>query len=311
MQQNIVRGLLMQMQMMLPQIDQYLPDRAPAVRQKLSELGMNNSQMASMNQMANAMRQNTSDSLEAAANVAPPQMQPRLYQQAAERAIDEGNTDRAMQIASDHLDEPARNSIMQAVDFKRAAINPTPEKLAEIRQKLAALPSDSDRVKVLIELSLTVRKDNPKLGLRFMDDARILVSRKATSYTDFEDQIKVADAYSALDAKKSFEVLEPGIAQLNELLSAAEVLNGFEVEVFKDGELSLRGDSDLVGMVARYGQELASLAKVDFDHARMTADKFLLPEPRLNAKLSIVQSALGSPPLMNNNFRQNLRFVTR
>ncbi|PYS77654.1 MAG: hypothetical protein DMF70_16270, partial [Acidobacteria bacterium] len=72
-----------------------------------------------------------------------------------------------------------------------------------------------------------------------------------------------------------------------------------------------RGDSDLVGMVARYGQELASLAKVDFDHARMTADKFLLPEPRLNAKLSIVQSALGSPPIMNNNFRQNLRFVTR
>ena len=200
---------------------------------------------------------------------------------------------------------------MQAVDFKRAAINPTPEKLAEIRQKLAALPSDSDRVRFLIELSLTTRKDNPKLALRFMDDARPLVSRKATSYRDFEDQIKVADAYSALDAKKSFEVLEPGIAHLNELLSAAEVLNGFEVEVFKDGELSLRGDSDLVGMIARYGQELAALAKVDFDHARMTADRFLLPEPRLNAKLSIVQSALGSPPLVNNNYRQNLRFVMR
>jgi len=35
------------------------------------------------------------------------------------------------------------------------------------------------------------------------------------------------------------------------------VLNGFEVEVFKDGELSLRGDSDLVGMVARYGRSMA------------------------------------------------------
>jgi len=265
-----------------------------------------------MSQMTSAIQQNTSDSLLTAAGAAPPQMQPRLYQQAAQRAIDEGNTDRAMQIASDHLDESARNSIMQAVDFKSAAINPTPEKLAEIRQKLAALPSDSDRVKALIELSVTIRKDNPKLALRFMDDARALVSRKATSYTDFEDQIKVADAYSALDAKKSFEVLEPGIAQLNELLSAAEVLNGFEVEVFKDGELSLRGDSDLVGMVTRYGQELAALAKVDFDHARMTADKFLLPEPRLNAKLSIVQRALGIQPLVNNNNgRQNLRFVTR
>jgi hypothetical protein len=311
-QQNNARGLLMQMQMMLPMVDQYLPDRAQSVRQKLTELGMNNNLMASMSQMTSAMQQNTSDSLLTAAGVAPPQMQPRLYQQAAQRAIDEGNTDRAVQIASDHLDESARNSIMQAVDFKRAAINPTPEQLAEIRQKLAALPSDSDRVKFLIELSVTTRKDNPKLATRFMDDARTLVGRKATSYADFEDQIKVADAYSALDAKKSFEVLEPGIAQLNELLSAAEVLNGFEVEVFKDGELSLRGDSDLVGMVARYGQELAALAKVDFDHARMTADKFLLPEPRLSAKLSIVQSALGVQPLVNNNNgRQNLRFVMR
>jgi hypothetical protein len=309
--QNNARMMFMGLQTMLTQIDQYLPERAAAVRQKMSELGVNNNQFAGMNQMRTLMQQGTSDSLAAAANVAPPQMQPRLYQQAAQKAVDEGNTDRAVQIASDHLDEPARNSIMQAVDFKRAAINPTPEKLAEIRQKLAALPSDSDRVRFLIELSLTTRKDNPKLALRFMDDARPLVSKKAASYKDFEDQIKVADAYSALDAKKSFEVLEPGIAHLNELLSAAEVLNGFEVEVFKDGELSLRGDSDLVSMVVRYGEELASLAKLDFDHARMTADKFLLPEPRLNAKLSIVQSALGGPPLVNNNNRQNLRFVMR
>jgi hypothetical protein len=310
--QTNARMMLFSLQTMLTQIDQYLPERAAAVRQKMSELGVNNNQFGGFNQMRTLMQAGTSDGLVAAANVAPPQMQPRLYQQAAQKAVDEGNTDRALQIAGDHLDESARNSIMQAVDFKRAAINPTPEKLAEIRQKLAALPSDSDRVKFLIELSATTQKDNPKLALRFMDDARTLVSRKATSYKDFEDQIKVADAYSALDAKKSFEVLEPGIAHLNELLSAAEVLNGFEVEVFKDGELSLRTDSDLVGMVARYGQELAALAKIDFDRARMTADKFLLPEPRLNAKLSIVQSALGVQPVVNdNNGRQNLRFVMR
>jgi hypothetical protein len=44
----------------------------------------------------------------------------------------------------------------------------------------------------------------------------------------------------------------------------------------------------------------------------MTADKFQFAEPRLNAKLSIVQSVLGGQPLMNNsNGRQNLRFVMR
>ena len=313
--QNNARMMLLALQTLLPQIDQYLPERASAVRQKLTDLGMGNNPNANFgNQMRTAMQQGTSDSLAAAASTAPPQIQPRLYQQAAQKAIDEGNPDRALQIANDHLDESGRNSIMQAVDFKRMATTVSPEKLNEIKQKLAALPSDSDRVKYLIDLSVATQKENPKLALRFLDDARNLVSKRATDYREFEDQIKVADAFASLEPKRSFELLETGIAQLNELLSAAAVLNGFEVEIFKEGELSLRSDSDLVGMVSRYGQELASLAKVDFEHARITADKFQLVEPRLNAKLSIVQSILGTQPAGFNNNRRNqnnFQFVMR
>ena len=203
---------------------------------------------------------------------------------------------------------------MQAVDFKRMVTTVSPEKLNEIKQKLAALPSDSDRVKYLIDLSTATQKDNPKLALRFLDDARNLVNKRAASYKEFEDQIKVADAFASLDSKRSFEIMETGIAQLNELLSAAAVLNGFEVEIFKEGELSLKSDSDLISMVSRYGEELASLAKVDFEHARMTADRFQLTEPRLNAKLSIVQSILGTQPAANFNNRRNqnnFQFVMR
>jgi hypothetical protein len=312
--QNNARTLLSGLQAMLPQVDQYLPERAPAVRQKLTDLGMgNNSTTAFGNQMRNALQQGTSESLAAAATTAPPQIQSRLYQQAAQKAVDEGNTDRALQIANDHLDESARNTITQAVEFKRMATTASPEKLNEIKLKLASLPSDSDRVKFLLELTTATQKDNPKLALRFLDDARNLVGKKATNYKEFEDQLKVAEAFAPLDSKRSFDVLEPGIAQLNELLSAAQVLNGFEVEVFRDGELPIEGGSDLGGMVARYGQQLASLAKIDFDHARMTADKFQLPEPRLMAKLAIVQSAFGVRPVPadNNGRNQNFQFVMR
>src|SRR5437868_3174827 len=275
--QNNARTLLFGLAAVLTQIDQYLPERSQTVRQKMTDLGMgNNASMTYGNQMRTAMQQGTSDSLEAAAKTAPPQMQPRLYQQAAQKAVDEGNPDRALQLANDHLDEPTRNSIMQAVDFKRLTTTASAEKLEEIKQKLAGLPSDSDRVKYLIDLSTSTQKDNPKLALRFLDDARNLVNKRAANYKQFEDQLKVADAFAAVDSKRSFEVLEPGIAQLNELLSAAQVLNGFEIEIFKDGEMSLRSDNDLVGMVSRFGQELASLAKVDFDQARMTADNFQL-----------------------------------
>jgi hypothetical protein len=311
MRQNNSRNMLLSMQPLLSQIDLLLPERAQAVRQKLTEIGVNNNQMANYGNQMRALQNGTSDSLITAAGSAPPQMQSRLYQQAAQRAIDEGNTDRALQIANDHLDENQRNSIMQAVDFKRLTTTASPEKLNEIKQKLAALPSDSDRVKYLIDLSTATQKDNPKLALKFLDDARALISKRAGSYKDFEDQIKVADAYATLDSRHSFEIVEAGINQLNELLSAATVLNGFEVDIFKDGELSLRNDSDLVGMVGRYGIELAALAKVDFDHARMTADRFQLPEPRMNARLMIVQSILGTQPTVNNNRRPNFQFVMR
>lgn len=312
--QNNARMLLFGLSTLLPQIDQYLPERAPALRQKLTDLGVgSNGMMNYGNQMRTAMQQGTSDSLEAAAKVAPQQIQSRLYQQAAQKAIDEGNTDRALQIANDHLDESGRNSIMQAVDFKRMATTASPEKLNDIKLKLAALPSDSDRVKYLIELATATQKDNPKLALRFLEDARTLVSRRATNFKEFEDQLQVADAFALLDPKRSFDVLEPGIAQLNELLAAAQVLNGFEIDVFRDGELPLQGGSDLGNMVARYGQELAALAKIDFDRARVTADRFQLAEPRLMARLAIVQSALGVQPMVvnNNRRRQDFQFFVR
>ncbi|HEV2903531.1 MAG TPA: hypothetical protein VGW32_00710, partial [Pyrinomonadaceae bacterium] len=183
----------------------------------------------------------------------------------------------------------------------------------EIRQKLAALPSDADRVKYLGDLVAATQKDNPKLALRFAEDARVIVTKRAADYQDMENQVRVAELFATLDPKRSFEVLEPGIAQLNELLAAAQVLNGFEVRVFRDGELPLQGGSELGRVVGRFGQQLASLAKFDFERAQATADRFQFAEPRLMSKLSIVQGAFGVRQTSPENFRRfdNPRFMTR
>jgi len=297
-------SLLMGLQALLPNVDKYQPDRSNAVRQKLAELSGGNNPRNSFGQLNTLMQQGTSDSLLTAASLAPPRMQDRIYQQAAMKAIDEGNSDRAREIANKHLDSTARDTVLRAVDVKKTGGSEGPNKMDEIRQTLAGVQSDDERVSLLVRFAESVKTENPKLAVQLLDDARSLVTRKATSYRQLDAQANVAHAFAALDVSKSFEVLEPGIAQINELLSAAALLNGFEVNMFRDGELPLQNGGSLVGAVNRVGKELAFLATIDFERAQALSERFQLSEPRVLAKLAIVMGLLGGTPVesANNGF---------
>lgn len=140
-----------------------------------------------------------------------------------------------------------------------------------------------------------------------------MTNRRAVSYDQFEQQLKVANAFATVDPSRSFEVLDPGISQLNELLNAASVLSGFEVNIFRDGELPLQGGNGLTSMLNRYGEELAQLARTDFQRSETLAGRFQLAEPRILARLSIVQGLLGVQPVQPNmnvfrGFGQNFNF---
>ena len=295
-EQNNARRLLLGLQGLLPQIDQYAPARATAVRQKLTEVGVgNNPRQAFGAQYNSLMQQGTADSLLQAAPIAPPQMQTRLYQQAALKALDEGNADRARQIANEHLDPRTRASVLERVDFQLIANKAEADNMDQLRQTLAQLSSDDQRIDLLLQMAASTQAKDQKLALKLLGEAQRLTNRHATGYSQFEQQLRVADAFATLDSARSFEVLDPGIGQLNELMSAAAVLSGFEVNVFRDGEMPLEPTNSLASMVLRYGQELASLAKLDFERAEISANKFQLAEPRLIARLAIVRGILGTP----------------
>ncbi len=298
-QQN-ARRLLSGLQSQLPQIDRYLPSRATALRNKMTEIGVGNNPRQAFNQINSLMEQGTADSLLAAAPTAPPQLQSRIYQQAAQKALDEGNSDRARQIANDHLDPTTRDRVLQRVDFQLIANKVEADNMDQLRQALAALHSDDERIDLLLQMAAGVQKpdakpEDKKLAVKLLSEAQRLSNRHATDYRQLDQQLKVADAFATLEPSRSFDVLDPGINQLNELLSAAAVLSGFEVDIFKDGELPLQGGTELGAMIVRYGQELAGLAKIDFERAESSANKFQLAEPRMLARLMIVRTVLGVP----------------
>jgi hypothetical protein len=245
----------------------------------------------------------TADVLMQTAATAPAQIQPRLYQQAAFKALEEGNTDRARQIATDHLsDARLRDSVMQRIDFRELATKAESIRLEEVRQSLARLQSDNERIDLLIQIANDVAAKNPKAQRQLLEEARQLTNKRATSYEHFEQQLRVAHAFASVDVARSFEILDPGISHLNELLSAASLLSGFETNVFRDGELPMQGGSPLGSMVTRFGQEIALLAKTDFERAETLAGRFQFPESRIMARLAMVQGLLDVKPRPQSGF---------
>ena len=293
MEQNGARRFLASLQGALPVIDQYLPAKSALVRQKLSEAGMPTN--APMNVPYRALQGNvTSDALMQAAATAPPQMQPRLYQQAAYKALEEGNPDRARQIATEHLSDKAREILMQQVSFREMAQKGDGARIDEIRQTIARLQTDEEKINMIVQMASDAEKVNPKLAAQLLEDAKQMTSRRATSYDQFGQQLRVAHAFATIDPARSFEVLDPGISQLNELLAAAVVLNGFEMNMFRDGEMMLQADSGLGSMINRFGQELAVLARSDFERSETLAGRFQFAEPRIMTRLAIVQGLLDA-----------------
>ena len=302
-EQSNARRLLAGLQTALPLIDQFLPAKAPLVRQKMTEMGMaiNN---AGFPQAIAAIQENpTSDALVRAAATAPQQMRSRLYQQAAYKALEEGDTEKARQIATTHLQNNARDAVMRRIDFRELTKKGEGTRLDEVRQAVAQLPSDTQKIDLLVQIANDTRTTDPKLAIQVLDEARQITNRRATIYEHFDQQLKVARAFAAVDPARSFEVMDPGISQLNELLSAAAVLSGFEINMFRDGEMSMQTGNGLTSTINRYGQELAALARTEFERSETLAGRFQFAEPRIMVRLAIVRGLLGVEPVNSSTSR--------
>jgi acetolactate synthase regulatory subunit len=108
-------------------------------------------------------------------------------------------------------------------------------RLDEIRQSIAKLTSESDKVSLLLQIANDLRKDNQKAQLQVLEEARQVVNHRAFQLRSLRKSgTSCTGVFSAVDSSRSFEILEPGISQLNELLSAAQTLSGFEVNIFRD-----------------------------------------------------------------------------
>ena len=124
--------------------------------------------------------------------------------------------------------------------------------------------------------------------------------------------MQLIQAYLRIDPEQAFGQLQPLVVRLNELVSAAVVLDGLDYRYLKDGEWVMQGGSALSNMVMALDRMLAGLGRVDFDRARTLADQIGRPEMRVMMEIDLVQTTLNpkSNPNPNQMFFGSGRIIS-
>jgi hypothetical protein len=285
-----------QFQSLMPQLEKYAPARVPMLRQWFQSARRTADPNARMYQELNELNQRgTVDDLLGLASKYGPEFQGQIYQQAARKALSGGDANRARQIISEFVTDPAqRRHMLEQIDNQLLWNSVNESKIAEALQLLSKIKSVQQRVQVLVNLATNVaNKGDKKQALDLLAEARTILDSSPANLEKLTAHLQLAQGYSLLDSQQSVELMQSMILQINQLVAAAVVLDGFENRYLQEGEWMKPGYTGLGNLVSNAEQNLGMLALRDVKGARTLSDQFERPEIRIMAQLEIVQAILG------------------
>src|ERR1051325_6391892 len=104
---------LMMLRPLLPEIEKYAPARIAQLRSRLAEASRREERQGGMSsELQEVMQSGTVDAMLEAAPKAPEGMRNYVYQRAAIKAMEQGDSDRARQIVEDNSSDPAQRRYM-------------------------------------------------------------------------------------------------------------------------------------------------------------------------------------------------------
>lgn len=300
---NVLRTLL-------PEIEKTNPARADALRRRADALEQ------SFNPQANIWRPykqvsetGTVDAMLEAAQKAPPEVRESLYQQAAWKAFNEGDAERARQIVDNISNPQQRGQMRRNFEMQSYWRAVQQGNYAEAHASVARLTTFDEKASALMQIATSaLSKGDVKVASQMLEEARSLAYAQPGSFQQFGMQMQIATAYAQLDSGESFEMVESSVARLNELLDSAASLEGFGQESFKEGELRPQYGYAWNELVNQCAATLAVLAPADFERASNDAKSFRRADVRAAAELQLAQRVLTA--MSQNEFNRSGRFIT-
>ena len=245
----------------------------------------------------------TVDDMLALATKYPPEFQNLLYQNAAWKALSDGDPARANEIIDMMPDPLQRRQMHDQIEAQTANATKGEGKLAHARALVEKANSVNRKIELIVNMAHSFADlDDKKSALELLNDGKVILASTPQSAAQLSAQLRLAQAYTRLDRDEAFAILQPLIVKLNELLAAAAVLDGIDFHYLKDGEWEMPGANNLGVIVNVLDQTLATLGRADFDRARKLADQVERPEIRTMIEIDLAQVALGGKPMSNLGF---------
>ena len=295
---NTAQNLYYQIERIMPLVEKYLPARASEVRNWSQTVERSLDPQVKMYQEMNKVSQTgTVDDMLALASKYPPEFQAVLFQNAAWKALGNGDVARANEIIDMVRDPIQRRQMHDQIEAQAANMAKGDVKLDRTRALIEKARTLNRKIDLIIQIANQMAATgDTKAAVQMLIDGKNLVAAAPPSGDQISAQLRLAGGFQRLDADQAFAMLQPLAAKLNELVAAAAVLDGIDFRYFKDGEWEMPGANNLGGFVNTFDRTLASLGRTDFERARKLAEQIDRPEMRTMMEIDLAEGLLGKTP---------------
>jgi len=292
-ERDVALNLLYGLRDLGPDLNNVSGDSVAAMRKKLAELNPEN---LNGNNYQNIIGSNTYEAALEGIEKAPLDQREQLYLTLANREANNGEIAHARQIANERVSNPyQRRSVLAFIDQQESNRAVSKGKVEDALRMTGNLKTPRERAQMITQIANQIGPGQKRaVAINFLEQAKSLLgsSMQAQDQDQMFALIEIARAFGKYDAKRSFEILDPLIEQVNDLCAAARTMEGFGPEYYEDDELSMQNANSVAQVVMRMSNTIGSLALVNFERARATSDGLALPEVRLRAYMEIAQQTI-------------------
>lgn len=293
MPQDLVRGL----QPYSDVIAEYAPGKASQIQKQISQSNQSaDPQVRTWEQFNDANSRGSVDDSLAVAAQASPEVRSGMYQQVAWKAANLGDYLRARQIVLDDISDPLQRTQMLREITRQAAFQAASHGNFDLATDLMqGFTPPEEHATVLAQIASTAASHRqPKAAQHILDEARGLLNSRPENASQLSALLQVAQVYADVAPNSGFQIVESVTGQLNELVSAAAMLDGFTPysRSFESGEMLIHNGYIADSLLRPFATALAKLAQVDFGRAKAVADSLQPTEARVLVHIDIVKQVL-------------------